>query len=380
MIKKLILFSGFTLITCLNLLGQDEPTCQTYLIFPTSYLSLCQSNFVWELVFDDEFNGNSLDPSKWVVYQHVVHHGDNVLYNPDYAITVNNGYLSLISQKETTHQVYTQETDTFTFNNETISYSSAYFGTKYMYSYGKFESSVKIASSNNLFPAFWAQAGSTASGNYNEIDFFEFADHNTTTLKMTDHHQSSGGLKMCPSHYPDPLPNNNIDFSNSFHTYTGIWLKDILKWYTTNNSGIDMDLRHDFPYYSINNDGRCSLDAYAYYYKNNVFPNAPMYIYYDVAFYPTNNFNEPPKTMQVDYVKYYAPAYCSSITITDPSPYVINGTDNFICFKNVTISCTFNVPSNARVDVVGKTGVTLGPGFNVNANFSAKNDPNMGCQ
>jgi beta-glucanase (GH16 family) len=372
--KKKFLFCGAFFAVFLKLFCQDMPLCNVSIYSQSSYSNICQDNFVWELVFYDEFNGNSLDASKWLVYPYVVRHGDGILYNY-YNISIENSYLSLIAKRESPTWVYdvTHKLPEWGVGNEYISYSTAAFNSKYKYGYGKFESSIKIPYSNKLWPAFWLYSGNDADGSYNEIDFFEFMSHNTTRLTITDHHYSCDN--RCSSHF------DGNDFSLGFHTYSGIWLKDRLEWHVTNDSGDDIYLRHDYPYYDyLQLNGICRLDARpVMMYKDECFPDAPMYILYDIAFYTPNIFDESPKSMQVDYIKYYTPAYCIDKTITDPSPYILSGTDNFICFRNVTILCSLNVPTDARVDVIGKTGVTLGPGFRVNANFSAKNDPSMSC-
>jgi beta-glucanase (GH16 family) len=197
---------------------------------------------------------------------------------------------------------------------------------------------------------------------------------------MTDHRSpnvDNSNKKMCGSTF-----NNGIDFSQAFHTYTGIWLQDRIEWHTTDNSGNDLFMRSDYPYYiPVVNTPVCSINP-GFYFKSDVFPVLPMAIFYDIALNSTNFTASSPRIMQVDYVKYYAPAFCSSIVISDPSPYNYSGTDNFICAKNVTLNCSFNTGTNttSRLDIVGQTGVILGPGFSVSNNASVRIDGSMGCQ
>src|SRR5476649_612598 len=59
----------------------------------------------WSLIFDDEFDGTTVDPTKWsFCYQWDCHTGGNgelMVYDPQYA-TLNNGILTITAVKQKT--------------------------------------------------------------------------------------------------------------------------------------------------------------------------------------------------------------------------------------------------------------------------------------
>jgi beta-glucanase (GH16 family) len=326
----------------------------TYLFL---YSTLGYSQTTYELVFYDEFNGNSLDLTKWNCSPWVGGSSSTVVNNLDKSINVSNGILSIITMKESpplkvkTWNVFGPDT--------TVYFSSAYFNTKYNYRYGKFEASIKIPNNvAGINPAFWV-FGHFPDITWNEIDFFEFMNNNTSDFKVTIHGSLCGGHQMCGV----PI-SSDYDLSQVFHKYTGIWTQEDIYTYIDN---LTIPLTH-FHLSALPNTFCC-------------FPITPMAIYLDAI--PWNIPNSYPlqtSVMYIDYIKYYAIAYCTDLTITEATQYNYSSTDNFICGKSITINCPFSYDNKARLDVIGKTFVKLGPGFKVFANFSAKNDPNMNCQ
>jgi len=221
----------------------------TFLIINPSFTQICEGKKVvltengkcnsnsWVLFFEDDFNGTSLDFSKWEVpYQGVIRDFNHQNEKQWYAntgdspsrplsnnIEVSNGTLKLIAKKETTaiSGNYTNWSSNPPVNyNSTFEYTSAEIDSKESFGFGKYEIRCKIPSGKGFWPAFWMY-GEGAGGRNNEIDVFEFWKNNTSDHNMTVHYDGS----MCQSDYNGP------DYSLDFHTFSVIWDNYKIEWY-----------------------------------------------------------------------------------------------------------------------------------------------------
>ncbi|MEO0075699.1 MAG: glycoside hydrolase family 16 protein [candidate division WOR-3 bacterium] len=184
----------------------------------------------WVTVFEDNFDGNTLDLSKWTLpYQGVLrdfsHSKEKQWYantgnTPSVPITnnieVSNGTLKLIARRESPPIVGTYvsdySTNPWTYTTTNFDYSSAEIDSKYKFGYGMYEIRCKIPKGKGFWPAFWMY-GENANGVNNEIDVFEFWDNSTNDHNMTVHYNG----QMCLTDYNGP------DYSQAFHTFTVIW-------------------------------------------------------------------------------------------------------------------------------------------------------------
>ena len=189
----------------------------------------------WNLLFRDEFDGNSLDQSKWttcywwwghwVVGDGCTNEGTGELqfYQEDNVI-VSNGTLKLQAREEEiiTVDVYDDEV-TYQYTSGIIttgrSVSDTNMPAKFLFKYGYAEIQAKIPSGHGLWPAFW-----TLPDDHNstpEIDVVEFLGHTTDTARF---HLHNNGV--------DPGSNYvGSDFSADFHTYAVDWQSDVIIWY-----------------------------------------------------------------------------------------------------------------------------------------------------
>lgn len=214
----------------------------------------------WALIWNDEFDGDTLDLTKWS-YQlgdgsqyGIAGWGNDELqgYSED-AVSVDNGLLCI--QAENTpdgdYKYSSGRIRTVTDEGESL------FTTKY----GKIEAKIKLPSGNGLWPAFWMLPESTEiygiwpmSG---EIDIMEARGRLTDTVCGT-------------IHYGQPWPNNRYSGGDYFmpegkditqyHTYTLEWMPGQLSWFvdgqlfhTETNwysraKGADEDFTYPAPY------------------------------------------------------------------------------------------------------------------------------------
>ena len=177
----------------------------------------------FSLVWSDEFNGTSLDLTKWT---------------PD----IGDGCPSLCGWGNNELQYYRAENLAVSGGNLVITTLEESFGgrsytsgkvttrNKHTFLYGRIEMRAKIPTGGGMWPAFWMMpqddvyGGWAASG---EIDIMESANETT----------SVGGT----IHYGGSYPNNTYSggsyslggasFADDFHIYAVEWEPDEMRWY-----------------------------------------------------------------------------------------------------------------------------------------------------
>ncbi|GAC1616011.1 MAG: hypothetical protein NVS4B11_03700 [Ktedonobacteraceae bacterium] len=185
----------------------------------------------WKLVFDDEFNGTTLDTTKWLP---CFRWGTNAgcastttpqnWYSPSNVI-VSNGTLKLKAQ----HQPVTE-------NGTTYPYTSAMITTgpsdttgspaKFLFTYGYMEIRAKVPKGQGLWPAFWALP--TDDSGLPELDVSEIltgAGLTTYTDNMT-YHVINDEVHASGASWTSP-----VDLASGFHVYAADWEPDGIHWY-----------------------------------------------------------------------------------------------------------------------------------------------------
>jgi beta-glucanase (GH16 family) len=178
----------------------------------------------WVMKFDDEFDGNTLDSSKWRTCFWwadttctIESNNEMQLYNPE-DVLVENGMLRLRAQKR----------DMVAWNGVTYHYTSGMVMTggrggqvppSFTFVYGFAEALVKITAGQGLWPAFW-----TLSADYTwppEIDIMEILGHEPDIYHMNYHYTGGddGSTWVGP------------DFSTGWHVLGLEWRPDAIIWY-----------------------------------------------------------------------------------------------------------------------------------------------------
>ncbi len=141
----------------------------------------------YRLVYEDNFNGNSLDLTFWRPLTGLPTADLELSYYQPENFVVSDGLLKIITKKENlgtkSWQYWDGNTQSMIQKSANFNYSSAWMESKFKfpYAYGKFEARVKITNSNSCRPAFWLY------GNHsNEIDIFEFFE-DVTKMSYTIH-------------------------------------------------------------------------------------------------------------------------------------------------------------------------------------------------
>lgn len=183
----------------------------------------------WTSSFGDEFDGTSLDSSKWGCHEEGT--GDIALMYHENA-TVANGKLSLWVKKEQK-----------TYNGRTYEYTQGSISTygKYTQKYGLFTCSMKIPKQSALNSAFWMFPGGAYGSTYHfydktqpskgcsELDFVEISGYWGKKYCITEHFHDTADNKAHTSKYH--YPELSVDPTENFVEYSCAWLEDGLYYY-----------------------------------------------------------------------------------------------------------------------------------------------------
>jgi beta-glucanase (GH16 family) len=171
----------------------------------------------WRLTFDDEFNGTSLDSSKWTAQREDWLPGGSTYNNREGApylaknVTVAGGSLIQTIRKEP-------------FEN--ASYTTGMVNTNHRFSfqYGYVEARVKVPSCNGCWPTWWTlPTGETWPP---EFDLFEYIDTSGLIRRpfVASHWKDSpeAVLQTQLDYYTQPC-GTATDYTGQYHTYGFLW-------------------------------------------------------------------------------------------------------------------------------------------------------------
>ena len=186
----------------------------------------------YELVWSDEFNGNSLDTNTWNYEIATGSWGwgnNEQQYYTDRNIKVSNGTMKITAKRE---------------DYGGMKYTSSRITTKNKknFKYGKIEARIKMPKFKGVWPAFWmlgANQDSVGWPKCGEIDIVE---------AINDENLVYGTLHW----FHDP-GNNNADSGSSvavanrteYHVYGVEWTADKLRWYVDGKVYRTMDVSND---------------------------------------------------------------------------------------------------------------------------------------
>jgi beta-glucanase (GH16 family) len=173
----------------------------------TSIPASAPAGRTWKLVFDDEFNGTSVDRSKWSDTSSAEADGGHgnlgnqqLEWNSFNNMSVSNGILSITAERES----YTSASGKHYNWTSGLLTSSPSFS----FQYGYIEERAKLPAEKGFWPAFWTWQ--VPGGNsWQETDVYEYYSDNHNRLYLTSHVGAGGGTIYTPP----------FDPSAGFHTY-----------------------------------------------------------------------------------------------------------------------------------------------------------------
>jgi beta-glucanase (GH16 family) len=179
----------------------------------------------YALVWHDEFDGASLDPTKWEAQvgngcPSLCGWGNNELqhYRAENAV-VANGVLSLVARREA-------------FGG--AQYTSARLRTKLRgdWRYGRFEVRAKVPTGRGFWPAFWLLPTDDVYGTWaasGEIDVLEVVGHEPQRVHGTLHYGGTWPANNSSS-ASFVLPGGST-FADDFHVFAAEWEPGQVRWY-----------------------------------------------------------------------------------------------------------------------------------------------------
>jgi len=304
------------------------------------------TNAYWQLVWNDEFSGDSIDPTHWTfdigTGPPYPGWGNNELEY--YTSRTNNAYvagglLHIVAQSE---------------SYSGSSYTSAKMKSLGLFSqtYGRFEFRAKLPQGQGYWPALWMMPVNSVYGGWaasGEIDVMENIGSDLADVYGTIHY---GGVS--PNQKQSSGPSYTFpagDSVTNFHVYALEWTSNAICWYMDNqlyetqtywwSSGGPYPAPFDQPFYLIMNLA-----------VGGNFPGSP------------NGSTVFPGDMQVDYVRVYVWAPTPQLTIIPSGANVVltwptNATGfNLQSTTNLGSAAVWSTNSPAPVVVNGQNTVT----------------------
>jgi beta-glucanase (GH16 family) len=179
----------------------------------------------WKLVWSDEFDGTTLDYSKWEAEVNAFGGGNQELQmytDRKENLRVEEGKLVIEARKDQPE-----------INGTIREYSSARIRSKHRgdWKYGKFEVRAKLPGGQGVWPAIWMLPTDQVYGtwaNSGEIDIMEFKGQEPNIVWGTLHHgkkwpenkHTSGKMKLAKG-----------NFTDDFHNFAIEWEEGVIRWY-----------------------------------------------------------------------------------------------------------------------------------------------------
>lgn len=389
------------------------------------YHTACDdSNMDWKLYFEENFNGSSLDESKWIIpYQGVVAGYDFIGWKNWYAntgtipskpisdnVVVENGSLKIIARKENPpiSGTYQNWSNNGTLTTSSFDYSSGWIESKKEFSYGWYEIKCRIPKGRGFWPAFWLF--DQHNGTRSELDIFEFwnestcvfGSYNASMLSKNPHftlhsnkYHPGGDDTQCAYDLYGCASNGGADFSVAPHVFAVDWSPFIIVWYI---DGIEVNRMYRYNTIvlaggqssPVNCDNALIGDNYL---ANESWPTSDrMQVRFNLALqYGSSNRENPnigfnnapdattpfPSTFEIEYFRYYKrnDACQNNVTLSsftlDQEMY-----NNFVA-QNITVTNQV-INDEYQTDITASNSVILNPGFEAvnGSDFLAHIDPN----
>jgi beta-glucanase (GH16 family) len=344
-----------------------DKNCRSF-TYQTNDFPQCNPN-PYKLIFEDDFDGNAIDPSKWNPKTGMRGKGDDFSQSKQWFqpqnTSVNSGQMHLIAKQEYSTHTYTVGSDpnyTMDFN-----YTSGEMWSKYKFNYGKYEIRCKMPVQKGFFPSFWLFQDLPV---WAELDIFDLLDLDT------DQYSAGPIYGYDDNDHPDgcrwSVPKNKAFFL-AWHTYTCIFEPDMIIWQIDGQTITTAYKAYKtVPNVPMTSCGDNGSPPYTIMQQKN-WPIGNMKIITSLAIRSETDNKAPdvntvfPSQMDIDYIRAYKKIDCSADrTFTtlaqlnlDPDPLVYN----FICGKHITFDGNITVPNPQNLTVSATHSIDFKPGF-----------------
>ena len=294
----------------------------------------------WQLVWEDDFNGNSLDQSKWI---HDIGtgsqygmwgwgNGELQYYQPQNT-TLNNG-IAKIEVKEEPNGIIDSWSATSYFSSSKITTKGLF-----NFRYGKVEARIKTIDGQGFWPAFWMLPSNGSWPCDGEIDIMEQWGNDY----LTNSTSGAAHLGTCPysqsTHFYETSSSyiSSGSYADDFHTYSVIWKEDTITWYVDE---IELFSLNPSSYWSIPSQSAWPFNANEWYLMINL----------AITQAGPNSNTVFPNQMEIDYVRVYQENLTNSINIDNKNKYTVfpNPANDVLTIqgKNVSSIKIFNIHGN----------------------------------
>ena len=173
----------------------------------------------WQLTWQDEFDGTSVDPSKWdVITRRDSYNNEKQYYLPEQA-AVADGNLVITA----TDEPYDGK-----------QYRSARLHSLNQFGPGRFEARIDLPTSQGMWPAFWLHAYGVGIPwpTAGEIDIMENRGSQPTIVSSAYHFQDDGYPYRYVVHsYSTDEGGEPVNFHDGFHIYAAEWEEEVIRFY-----------------------------------------------------------------------------------------------------------------------------------------------------
>jgi beta-glucanase (GH16 family) len=294
----------------------------------------------WQLVWEDDFNGSSLNQSKWV---HDIGtgsqygmwgwgNGELQYYQPQNT-TLNNG-IAKIEVKEEPNGIIDSWSATSYFSSSKITTKGLF-----NFRYGKVEARIKTIDGQGFWPAFWMLPSNGSWPCDGEIDIMEQWGNDY----LTNSTSGAAHLGTCPysqsTHFYETSSSyiSSGSYADDFHTYSVIWKEDTITWYVDETELFSLN---PSSYWSIPSQSAWPFNANEWYLMINL----------AITQAGPNSNTVFPNQMEIDYVRVYQENLTNSINIDDKNKYIVfpNPANDVLTIqgKNVSSIKIFNIHGN----------------------------------
>ena len=193
----------------------------------------------WNQVWNDEFDGDAVDRSKWMVYNgHVRNDGKDepiVFLDNGYNVTVSDGNLLIRTRREEYNGLH---------------FSGGYLTTegRFYMSYGKVEMRAKLPTGNWIWPALWMMGINGTWPQNGEIDIMELVGGGKEDSKLYGTLHWTPDFDMNNSHFVKGVEiynKNDVSLGDAYHTYGLEWENDQLRIYFDGMQYVSLNLTTD---------------------------------------------------------------------------------------------------------------------------------------
>lgn len=322
------------------------------------------------LVFQDEFDGDAIDLSKWQLITGIPR---DALTAPHWFksenVSVANGSLWLSVKQETTIGPAYTSWEPPTYVTRTLEYSAGEVQTLSRFGEGMYVARCRIPDGNGQFwPSFWMYGEDGSSWSSIELDVFEFwgNDHHRWRTNLHRHNQID-----CSIHF-------DAELATELREYTLVWDRFNMYWFRD-----DLGLVRNTPRWStiLGQALSCSNIPFGLKNLNEEFPGIPTIstnIILSTGMKPmvtmapngdiiplVPDASAFPGAMEVDYVRYYRRVPClGSPQMHEIDAYLnTNGEYNFLTGVDFTCSTNCTIASGVQVEMSATRSLTFEAGF-----------------